>query len=203
MPATLWLNSVATKSRAFFSEPEIEWLYSGVTKMKASNSSSFAPQAFVWSLAYIFAPAGTTSSSRGRSKLPKSTTSARTSSLEASCCSTQLTICGLRAWGREVPGMMAMLSICILNSLSGVRRPGGRGGRVHGAEPAISAHRIACSSTLTNMVEHSIIPDSRVTLVTDQRRVRSLSSHWSITVLMTRSDGIRIRSPRTLNTVIP
>jgi hypothetical protein len=59
------------------------------------------------------------------------------------------------------------------------------------------------SSTLANIVEHSIIPGSRVTLVTGWGWARSLTGHCPITVLATGPDEARDRSQRAPNTVIP
>ena len=38
---------------AFFSAPDVPWLYSGVTNTKASNAAIFAAQRLVWSFEYL------------------------------------------------------------------------------------------------------------------------------------------------------
>src|SRR5438046_3676315 len=51
-PAALLFHSWKRKSIAFFNAADVAWLYSGVTKMKASSEAIFALQVFVCGLLY-------------------------------------------------------------------------------------------------------------------------------------------------------
>src|SRR5919206_2593 len=54
---------------AFFSTPEVLWLYSGVTITKPSNEAIFSAHAFVWSFWYCPSDGGTGSSRGGPGRL--------------------------------------------------------------------------------------------------------------------------------------
>lgn len=50
---------------AFFRAPEVEWLYSGVTKTKPSKEAIFSAQALVWGWVYWPSDGGAASSRWG------------------------------------------------------------------------------------------------------------------------------------------
>src|SRR5215475_11115926 len=102
----------------FFSAPDVEWLYSGVTKTNPSNEAIFSAQALVCGRLYWPIEGGIASSRCGRLYSAMSTSSYSASLRCLATSSTQRATASPLRPGRVLPRMMPILITAALPFLS-------------------------------------------------------------------------------------